>query len=306
MRSNDQLEDEQQLRRIRRAARHALQEADAIGVFPTPVDDIIDAASHSTITQHAIDERFIKTIGKKVGGSLKRALSKVLGVLDVRAKTIFLDKNVHAARRPFLKLHELGHGSLPWQQELYSLTADCEKTIDPDIADLFERESNAFASEVLFQLDGFTNEAAEFDFSIKTPLKLSKKYGASVYSTVRRYVLTNNRSCAVVVLEPPVLRDGDGFVANVRRLVASPTFAAQFGRLHLPSSLTPDDELGELVPLYGRKMSRPRAIALPDRNGDVRECIAEAFDSTHQVFILICAPAVNSRTIIIASTNESG
>ncbi|XOV74839.1 MAG: ImmA/IrrE family metallo-endopeptidase [Phycisphaerales bacterium] len=96
-----------------------------------------------------------------------------------------LDKTVHAAKLPFLKLHELGHGLLPWQRDIYALTADCKQTLDPEVNDLFERETNAFASEVLFQVDTFTNEAADHPFSIKTPMKLSKKYGASVYSTVR-------------------------------------------------------------------------------------------------------------------------
>ncbi len=301
MKPDDQLEDQQQLARIRDAAVRAIEEGGGFGVFPTPVDDIIEAAKHSVISDQEIDDRFLAKATKKVGGALKKALSKVLGVLDVAAKTMHLDKTVHAAKLPFLKLHELGHGLLPWQRDVYALTADCKQTLDPEVNDLFERETNAFASEVLFQVDTFTNEAANHPFSIKTPMKLSKKYGASVYSTVRRYVRTNARSCAVVVLEPPELVTGHGFTAKLRRVVASPAFEAEFGIAGWPEAVTPDDPLGKIVPMGGRRMSRPQQIVLTDLNGTRHECVAEAFDSKHQVFILICPQAALTKKVVLVN-----
>lgn len=300
MKPDDHLDDRQQLDRVRKAAERAIEDADAFGVFPTPVDRIIEAAQHIVVADQEIDERFLARATKRVGGALKSALSKVMGVLDVTAKTMHLDKTVHVAKLPFLKLHELGHGVLPWQREMYALTADCKQTLDPEVNDLFERQSNAFASEVLFQLDTFTHEAAEHDFSIKTPLKLSKRYGASVYSTIRRYVRTNARCCAVIVLEPVELQPGAGFRARLRRVVSSPTFDEQFGLMRWPEALTPDDALGKIIPI-GRRMSRPRTIELIDANGARNECVAEAFDSTRQVFILICPQAALTKKIVLAS-----
>jgi hypothetical protein len=296
---DDQIEDQQQLARIRDLAAQAIEQAGGFGVFPTPVDDIIEAAKHSVIVDQEIDDRFLAKATKRVGGALKKALSKVLGVLDIAAKTMHLDRTVHAAKLPFLKLHELGHGILPWQHDIYALTADCKQTLDPEITDIFERETNAFASEVLFQVDTFTREAADHPFAIKTPLSLSKKYGASVYSTVRRYVRTNARSCVVVVLEPTTLVPGHGFTAKLRRVVASPTFEAQFGPMSWPEVFTPDDALGRIVPI-GRRMSRPQQVVLTDANGTQHECIAEGFDSTHQVFILICPQgALTKKTVLM-------
>ncbi len=301
MKPDDQLEDQQQLARIQEAAVRAIQEGGGFGVFPTPVDDIIEAAKHIVITDQEIDDRFLAKATKKVGGALKKALSKVLGVLDVTARTMHLDKTVHAAKLPFLKLHELGHGLLPWQRDVYALTADCKQTLDPEINDLFERETNAFASEVLFQVDTFTNEAADHAFSIKTPMKLSKKYGASVYSTIRRYVRTNARSCAVVVLEPPEFVPGHGFKAKLRRVVVSQAFEAEFGQLQWPGIFTPDDALGKIVPIGGRRMSRPQHVVLSDANGTRHECVAEAFDSKHQVFILICPQAALTKKVVLVN-----
>lgn len=140
---------------------------------------------------------------------------------------------------------------------MYAITEDCAKTIDPKISEVFERDSNAFACEVLFQLDAFTAEAADSAFGIKTPLALSKRYGASVYASVRRYVGTNARACAVVVFDPPEFASGDGFRASVRRVIASETFTSQFGEIQLPDTVAPSDQIDRMVPVGGRTMSRP-------------------------------------------------
>lgn len=297
MRPDDSI-DPQQMGRIREHARKALEAAGGLGTFPTPIDGVIEAAKHGVATED-IDEGFLAKMGKKAAGALKRAMSKVLGVLHVSAKAIHIDKLVHGSKLPFLKLHELGHGVLPWQRDIYAVTEDCEKHIDPEIGEVFERESNAFASEVLFQLDTFTAEAADWDFGLKAPLRLSKKYGASVYATVRRYVTTNDRACAVIVLDPPQLCNGDGFRASLRRVEASPRFASQFGELSLPEVFTPSDPIGRIVPLGNRKMSRPQAIVFNDRNGARHECIAEAFAYKYYVFVLICPQTVLTKKTVL-------
>jgi len=293
--------DAQQLLCIRQHARKALDAADAMGCLPTPVDQVIAAAKHVVLKQQEIDEGFLAKARKRVGSSLKRALSKVMGVLDVSARIMHLDKLVPIHKIVFLKLHELGHGILPWQREMYALTEDCKKTIDPDVTEIFEQESNAFACEVLFQLDTFTNDAADSAFGLKTPLSLAKRYGASVYSCVRRYVATNARACAVIVLNPPEIHTSDGFRASLRRVVASPLFATIFGDLKLPGVFTPDDEIGCIVPTGGRKMSRPRTLVLSDQNGARHECIAEAFSYPYYVFILIYPTAVLTKKIVVVT-----
>jgi hypothetical protein len=63
-------------------------------------------------------------------------------------------------------LHEAGHGTLPHQSKVYALIHDCEKTLDAEITDLFEREANVFASEALFQGEIFAKEAQQLHFGI--------------------------------------------------------------------------------------------------------------------------------------------
>jgi len=99
---------------------------------------------------------------------------------------------VHESKQNFLKLHEAGHHELPTHCKLYRIFQDCEKTLAPEIADLFEREANNFARFVLFQGDGYRDMAADQKFEIKTPMKLAGKFGASVYASCREFARTHH------------------------------------------------------------------------------------------------------------------
>ena len=178
---------------------------------------------------------------------------------------------------------------MAWQRKLYLYVEDCEKTISPEVDDHFDREANVFTSEVLFQLDVFTAEAEDYNFGIKVPIRLSKKYGASIYASIRRYVSRNWRACVVLVLDPPELMPGSGFRTNLRRVVSSGKFEEMFGEIDWPDHFTPDDEIGAMVPILGRRMSAPRAIGIRNCNGELCECVAEAFTQKYQIFILIHA-----------------
>jgi hypothetical protein len=79
---------------------------------------------------------------------------------------------------------------------------------------------------------------------------------------------------------------------------ASPSFLAQFG---LPSEthITLNHPLGPVLPI-NRKMTSPRTLSLTDRNGDPHECVAEAFDTTHNILILLYpVQALGKPTIIV-------
>lgn len=291
----------EQYDKIRREAESALQRADALGRFPTPVSDILKMGKLVEVHEDVLSEGFLTTIRRKMGeasSSLKRALNKVVGLFDARDRLIFIDHTMLAVKQQFVRLHEAAHGLLSWQRDLYAVVEDCEQTIDPWTADQFEREANAFASEVLFQLDTFTKEAADHAFGISVPLRLSKKYGASVYSTVRRYVSTNTTACVVLILEPPVLRAGIGLQACLRRVIASREFERRFGSVQWPDLYTTGDAIGNLVPLGGRKMSRRQKLTIMDASGVRHECYGEAFAHRYNVFILIQPADIPQRTLI--------
>lgn len=284
---------------VRLAARQALATAGAFGILPTPVDRILEAAKVSVVPI-ALDEGYLTRLrrtAESAGKALLSAISKVWGVFDPKARMAFIDPETPKEKLPFLKLHEGGHAVLPWQS-IFGLFEDCRKTLDPDVKAQFEREANVFASDVLFQLDHFANDARDLAFGIKAPLALAKRYGASVYATIRRYVWCSDRICAVVVLNPPELAERVGHFSQLRRAVASPAFEARFPNFRWPQVVTPDDPIGGLVP-YGR-MTGPRTLVLTDADGDRHTFVGEAFKTPHQTFILLLAESTLNRKLIVS------
>jgi hypothetical protein len=302
-RPDDSILDPHQMATVQRHAERLLRDAAALGRFPTPIDDLMTAAKLTVVDDEVLDEGFFRQLMRKakVGiETVKSALSKVLGLFDADEMLVVLDQSVPRPRVPFVKLHEAGHGTLPHQSRVYKFIHDCEKTLDPDITELFEREANVFASEVLFQGDVFCDEAHDRQFGIRVPMDLAKKFGASNYSTFRRYVVTNPHACCVVVLEPLVL-DGEGnFTATVRRIVASDSFHKIYDCESLFSAITPSHALGAALPSRGKRMAFRRELVLTDRNQDERLCIGESFDTKHQVLVLIrdVGPRTNAGIII--------
>ena len=287
-----------QLLNVREHARRALLEAGADGVFPTPVDDILLAANVERVEHEPLTDGLLSDLRSKAGRVLKRAVSKVLGVFVAKWNLVFIDKLLVPVKQRFVMFHEAGHSFMPWQRAMYDLVEDCDQALDSDTAELFDREANVFASEVLFQNNAFSNMAADQTFEIWTPIRLAKTFDASLYASIRQYVSKNDRCCAVLVLDPPVLSSG-GFRANLRRVVTSDSFLETFGKPSWPDVYTPDDPLGALVPLAPRKASGKRSLVLKDRNGVRHEFIAESFTQTYQVFILIHAVKMLPTSIVV-------
>ncbi len=303
--------DPDQLRAVEARAIAILNRASAWDRFPTPIADIIGAANLTVAPSSAFNPiQIIAYLTKKAADaaagavvSLKSALSKVFGIYDAHELIIHIDDTVVMSKQNFLKLHETGHHEIPTHRKLFRLFQECEKTLAPDVADLFEREANNFARFALFQGGKFGVMAADSGLSIKGPMNLAKKFGASIYASCREYARTNHRECVVLVLEPLVFCEVTGIRGEVRRIEPSPSFEAKFGR-PTDAFITPDHILGPVLPI-GRKMSRPTSLAIKDRNGDFHECLAEAFDTTYNVIILLYpVKSLSATTIIMSAVAE--
>jgi Zn-dependent peptidase ImmA (M78 family) len=293
--------DPNDLRAIEQMARKLLDRASAWDRFPTPIEDILAAAKLEVAPTSIFDPAriisFIKTKTADAAHRIKSAISKVFGLYDGDEQVIHIDDKVVESKQNFLKLHETGHHEIPKHRKLFRIFQDCEKTLAPETADLFEREANNFARFALFQGDTYAQYAADCAFEIKTPMKLAKKFGASVYASAREFARTNSRACVVYILEPIEYVAGSGARAAVRRIEPSPAFGKQFGR-PTETCITLDHALGPLLPI-GRKMTRPRSLSITDRNGEHHECIAEAFDSTYNVLILLYPLRALTKTTVI-------
>lgn len=289
-------------RAVEERARCLLDRANAWERFPTPIDDILAAARLKVAPTSIFDPQailaYLTNKTADAGRWIKSAVSKVFGVYDGDDSVIHIDDAVGKPKQNFLKLHETGHHEMPTHRKVFRFFQDCDKTLDPEIADQFEREANNFARFALFQGDTFASYAADCELGIRTPMKLAKKFGASIYASAREFARTNHRACVVYVLEQIEYAIGHGARAAVRRIEPSPAYAAQFG--NPPDTvITLDHVLGPVLPV-GRKMTRPTAVSIPDLNGTRHECIAEAFDTTHNVIILLYpVRALTKATVIL-------
>jgi len=276
--------------RVRAQAEKVLREADAFGTFPTPVKDIMGAAKLVEAKDDIRAPGFLIGLREQVqkaGAKVRSALSKVMGLFLSSERLIFIDKSLLLVKQQFIRLHETAHGFLPWQTPMYGLVEDSKEELDPETADLFDREANVFASEVLFQLDTFSERLADADFSIWSPVREAKKFGASNYAALRQYVSKNPRDCTVVVLNKPEITD-DGFKISLRRFIQSTSFSERFGEIKWQEVFGPDDQIGQMVPLEGRRASGQRDFLMYDKNKETVVCRAEAFFTGHNVFVLIC------------------
>jgi hypothetical protein len=287
--ADDSCLDHHELRAVQFAARRALDRASGWGVYPTPIADVLMAANIKVATASIFDPRRIMEflIGKaeSTAVAVRSAISKMFGIADTADNTIHIDHTVRESKQNFLKLHEAGHLELPPHRKIFRIFQDCEKMLDPDISDLFEREANNFARFVMFQGDGYRDMAADHALTIKTPMKLASKFGASIYASCREFARTNHRACAVYVLEPITYHPETGLRAEVRRIEVSPSFALQFGR-PAETVITRRHSLGRALPI-GRKMTKATSVSMTDLNGQALECLAEAFDTTFNVLILV-------------------
>ena len=115
---------------IEKITRNILITSKAWGRFPTPVDTIAQLAElqiENGVDLSAVEPGFFTANFHFV----KTALSKVIGLVDFRQKTIYLDHKQLPSRKNFVKLHEVGHKACSWQSALGYM--DDEATIDPDI-----------------------------------------------------------------------------------------------------------------------------------------------------------------------------
>ena len=289
IRPDDSSLDPEDLRAVEVQAQRLLDRADAWNQFPVPVNDILSAAKVRLAPTSAFNPAaivsYLKGKTADTGALVKSAISKVFGVYDAAEAVIHIDNTVVEAKQTFLKLHETGHHDIPTHRRMFRFFQDCKKTLDPDVADQFEREANNFARFLLFKDRTFAEHAADCPFEIKTPMTLAKRFGASVYASVREYARTSQRACVVLVLNPLERIDSTGLHARVRRVEPSPSFLTRFGRPAI-EAVTPDHPLWPVIPIR-RRMTKPMSLPITDLNGQQHECLAEAFDTTYNILILL-------------------
>lgn len=255
-----------------------LRGSKSLDVFPTPIDAIV---THAELVVSTTDLSKIPPnyVAKSID-AFKRVMGKLQGMLDRREKVVYLDLSSHPSKQKFVKLHEVGHKVLPWQQGSYDGFEDDEYTLNADTREEFEAEANYFASCTFFQQDRFFTEMDKLGLGMDAALLLAKLFGASNHATLRRYVEYSKKRCALIVLEE---RTACG--ASLRDIFQSQSFTNEFGKLSLPSKM---DIVYPFVLDYccNRRHKVDGSMSLPTNNGSVRFSY-HFFNNTYNAFVLL-------------------
>lgn len=270
-----------------------LERADAWGVVPVPIDDLLGAAKLKVAPTSLFDPRAIAAYaiaqGKRAADIVKRALGKILGILDAHEEVIHIDDTVLETRQRFLKLHETGHFELPHQRKIFRFFEDSKEELDPSIADKFEREANNFARYAIFNGNAYADRAADLPLAFSSVKKMQRGFNVSLYAGLREYARTHRHVCIAMAIETPTLCPQNGWSAEIRRTETSLAFEQQFGRPQL-TAITRTHPLWALVP-FG-KITRPTTVRLTDLGGEQHEFIGEALDTTYNILIFACPTAL--------------
>lgn len=142
-------------------------------------------------------------------------------------------------KKRWASFHDATHRILPWHREMY--LGDTAQTLDPGYQQVLEEEANYGGSALMFAGPHFTREALDTAAAWKTVPRLAKRYGASLTTTLRRYVEHGpDRALVAIVSSPPWELLPEGQPTYHRHVVCSARFAREFGR-------TPAAVLGALV-----------------------------------------------------------
>ena len=274
--------EEHTLKDIESISYDILKSSKSWGVFPTPVNQIVDYSDlmlNSNVDVSQIHHGYLS----RATDALRSALSKIRGLFDRSDSTIYIDLSLPDQKKNFVKLHEVGHGILPWQNQTTEFLDD-DTTLDFNHSEEFEAEANIFASATLFQLDRFENEMEKLEFGIKSAMALAKKFGGSNHAAIRRYVEKSNNRCSLLVLRDITPRNE---LANChfRDYFQSPKFTKEFGSIQWPKEF--GFTWSFVQDYYFRKKIRWACdITITTANGPV-EFQYDFFDTTYNAFVLI-------------------
>jgi hypothetical protein len=195
--------DEASRRDIERRADHLLKEADAVGRFPTPIQDLLEAQKLAKAPPQESPLALGSLLSVPLGlqRRLKNVLTKVKAMLDKRERIVHVRPEKLEVQERFNECHEIGHDLCEWHFDPYYL--DGREELDPSVAAIFEQEANYAGAELLFQGDLYRTMARSSSFGMASVVDLADRFGASIHASFRQYVARMDGAIAGVVLGKP-------------------------------------------------------------------------------------------------------
>lgn len=194
-------EDDPDKQFVIECAQKTLQDAGIRGKLPTSATAIMSLKQLKLAGEIDALTDIRAIYPPKFYSSLVEAKRKVRAALIYSLNEIWVAQGLSQEQQLFNVLHECGHAFIPSQAILHSLNIlDDARTLEPSTVQLFEKQANIFAAYALFQDDVFCNLANDYKVSLKVPLQLRGRFGASFHSAIRFYVETCPEPCLAVVL----------------------------------------------------------------------------------------------------------
>jgi hypothetical protein len=227
-----------------------LKRSGAIGKFPTPIHDLINAAEINEVVdtdgylESVLQE--LSQVGSSVFNSIRQ---KLRGIADMRERVIFVPKD-RKPREMFARAHELGHQTIPWhnvQQGAIRYYQDDDLSLCSTTRETFDIEANFFAAEVIFQGKRFQSLARDYRPTFDAVFALANMHGASTHATLRRYAEAQDETLAVIAYWPSHYSfDGQGLPVLQRpRVYASESFLKRYENIDLPQVIAQDHPWAE-------------------------------------------------------------
>lgn len=270
-------------RRIEQACETALREAGVANVFPTPLAEV---ARISGITE-LID---ISEIPAELTAARPSFLKKLLGALDFRTRTVFVDRSQADVRQTWTEAHEAAHGLLPWHEA--SSYLDDGDRLSPQCEEAREAEANIGAGYLIFQGHRYMERVLSYQRSIAAPLAEAASMGASMHASIRYFAERHPEPAALLIAGRYVNWSGH---LPIFTAVQSTAYRQQFGRADrlVPTLTLPVDEGTE--PAWLASAARrarltsgvvSHKVTVTDLNGEKTEFTAEFFSNSHSLFVL--------------------
>lgn len=269
-----------------------LREAEALGTFPTPLDQLMDVAKLVYAGEIALTPKERRSLLSRFGSQVDRALRHLRGVLSYEQNAIWLADDLHPRKKRFVHAHEIGHHILPAHKQLAYL--DNWETMDGALRDACEREANQAAIEILAQGSRLREMADDSLFSRAVLQRLSAQSEISLQATARRISEDSQRlRCAVIyyrgaqtgTLMPPHFYPSASFEKRFRWLAGRTPPAALHSTLRQAAdtlnahALTATDSIGRVVALYCESLDTPYA-----RIGLIRKPAAKPLASVFPIY----------------------
>jgi transcriptional regulator with XRE-family HTH domain len=187
-----------ELQRIREYILALLKRADAIDHIPTPIDEVMRVAKLVTAGEVTLEPDERHKLRHRFGDLVDYVWNRLQGVIHFRAREIWVNPEMYPLRKRFVYGHEIGHYVLPEHRELFAYLDD-EKRLRADVHDLYERQANQAAIELLAQGDRLREEADDSPLTMNLVDDLAQRYAISLQATARRIVEETRQDCALAI-----------------------------------------------------------------------------------------------------------